>query len=42
MILRHLILKQQQKNSVALSPQANYTDWATANLPAKFSVNFCG
>jgi hypothetical protein len=24
-------IKQNKSNSVALSPQANYTDWATAN-----------
>jgi hypothetical protein len=30
MILLIWHFKQQQKNSVALSPQVNYTDWATA------------
>jgi hypothetical protein len=32
-LVRHKVAlktKQQQKNSVALSPRANYTDWATA------------
>jgi hypothetical protein len=27
---------------VALSPRANYTDWATATCRRNFSVNFCG
>jgi hypothetical protein len=29
----------KQTNSVAFSPQANYTD---SHLSAKFSANFCG
>jgi hypothetical protein len=36
------IWQTKETNSVALSPWANYTDWATATCRRNFSANFCG
>jgi hypothetical protein len=36
------LLYSTHTNSVALSPQANYTDCATATCRRNFSANFCG
>jgi hypothetical protein len=38
----HCQKNKKQTNSVALSPRANYTDWATATCRRNFSANFCG
>jgi hypothetical protein len=41
---QHLVSTQNRlsTNSVALSPQANYTDWATATCRRNLVHNFCG
>jgi hypothetical protein len=35
-------IQKQKTNSVAFSPQANYTDLATTTCQQIFSANFCG
>jgi hypothetical protein len=41
-LMRTLPKKKKKKNSVAFSPQANYTDGATAICRRKLVPTFCG
>jgi hypothetical protein len=41
MLMKFAPKTNKQTNSVALSPQANYTDWVIATCSAKFGANFC-